>query len=204
MRSRIIASVLIVAGIAFNFAAPTTNASALSFNFSFTDDPTDPTMSAIYGRSHVPGTVTGEIIGLVDDQNAQIPSLIRITSDLSAFGTVGTSFTPILTKGTGFDVVSGQIVAADLLFNFHDLLSHEFQLRFNFSDGFTASGIAVPAYNWLLTNGGPNPNIGSGNAQGFSGATYQVVPGPIVGAGLPGLIFAGLLGWWRRKRKSAA
>jgi hypothetical protein len=50
-------------------------------------------------------------------------------------------------------------------------------------------------------------NGGTGNSAGqISAVTVTSVPGPALGAGLPGLIFAGggLLAWWRRKQRAQA
>jgi len=152
-------------------ALASTPGHALSFDFSFSNF-----------NGNIAGTVTGVIEGLTDNATSSATDVIveSYPSALSGLPAVPFTLTQSSSASNTFTVANGLITHASF-FDTGRVLCLSLATSFCAGGAFLASGF--------------NDVVGP--------PSYTATPGPVVGAGLPGLIFAGagLLGWWRRKRK---
>jgi hypothetical protein len=136
--------------------------------------------------SFVEGAISGSTIGVGDTQ-------ITITNKLSApFCSTALPCADVFT-GFGFIFFGGVDITGVAV----DPASSPAFLPI-------AGGLTFGPSDIFVNVAGDAPAVGGELILDVSTAA-AAVPGPIAGAGLPGLILAGggLLGWWRRRKKTA-
>lgn len=150
-------------------AAAATPAMAVDINFTFSDGAT----TQFFSRTHVAGTVTGTLYGLVDNATS-LPTSFAITASPDGLNFAEGSFSVFNSAdSTGFTLTNGLITGANFFANFDDSANVRQQLRLNCTSSVACGGTAA-GLNSLINNF-TALSKGTGNQLGFPGATYSAV-----------------------------